>query len=713
MTTETDPLSQETVAGWRKQLHAAWRAYYLLDEETTSAASPLGSRHSGLKDDTYDALKADLEAARKQHPSWRDWDWSGVHVVPAVRAALQTHLHEHPMLSLLNAYSLEEVKAWEDGLKRQLPDFQSAYVAELKVDGVAIALRYRNGVLNQALTRGDGQQGEDVTHNARTIKNLPQRLPLPLDLSLRGEVYYPLKAFETLNAAREARDEEPFKNPRNAAAGALRMLNAAQVAAFPLAVYIHGFADPIAATNLAAMSEAAMGEAAIDEAATNLAATNQATTNLARMRSAGATHHEQQEFLRETLKLPIAATSKTCPDLTAVDAFYEHWMHSRPSLDVGIDGVVIKIDEVQHYADLGETARSPRWAIALKFPAERACARLLAVRNQVGRTGVITPVAELDEVSLAGTTVARATLHNYDQIARLELQIGDRVFVEKGGDIIPKIVAVDRNSRDDGHLRQKMEPPAACPSCGSAPQRLSGEVDWRCVDPACPAQRAAALRHFVSRKAMDIEAVGPALIDQLLNAKLMESYVDLYRLQKEPLLRLERMAEKSVNRVLRAIAQSKTRPLARFIHALGIRYVGERGAAATRPPFPQFGGPASGVAGGHGCHPRDWPNHGGERPSLHAACRAAEASGTGATAGFSAAAAGDHQRGGGVAEGSDGGPHRHAFSITRSLESAAGICRGGRDGFGIEEDELRAGRRKPGQQGGQGARTGHPGALRG
>jgi DNA ligase (NAD+) len=514
-------LRKEVEAG-RRRLRAALLAYY-------AEAEPLCS------DAEYDALAARVAELEAREPHLRDWDSPTTRVQPPALDAFPTREHRVPMLSLSNVYSIEELREWEASLLRLLPDAKPVYLAELKVDGLAIALHYEQGRLVAAVTRGDGTLGEDVTRNIKTIRNLPHRLPKPLTLEVRGEVYYGVADFAKVNQARERLGEPTFKNPRNAAAGTLRMLDTTQVGERRLNVAVY----------------ALVGE------------------------SPKATDYETLRWLA-SLGLPISAPLQRLKSVDAVAELYADTLARRHTLPFQIDGLVVKVDSLALRERAGFTSKSPRWATALKFGAEQATTTLEDVVPQVGRTGVLTPVAHLAPVELGGTTVSRATLHNYDQIERLDLRLGDRVVLEKGGDIIPKVVAVDTAARKGA--RRRIKPPKACPSCGSVPERLEDEVDYHCLNPACPAQRAERIRHFVARTAMDIESVGPALIDQLLDKGLVETYADLYTLSVATLEPLERMGRKSAENVVNAIEASKRRPLEKFLHGLGIRYVGERTA---------------------------------------------------------------------------------------------------------------------------------------
>ena len=505
----------------------------------------LVSSKPSCSDEAYDALISKVLEFEAGNPALRGWDSPTTRVIAPAQDAFPARQHASPMLSLANAYSEEELDEWEASLKRLLPEAAPSYVAELKIDGLAIAVHYQRGVLAHAVTRGDGAVGEDVTRNVKTIRGLPHTLPEPVTLEARGEVYYTLSSFARLNRERERQGEPEFKNPRNAAAGTLRMLDSTEVGQRALSLAVYGLASP----------------------------------------SPRSSHSESMAWLKE-LGLPVAEHTSRFRSLAELKRYYGQWKTRRAELDFQIDGIVVKVDELALREQAGSTSKSPRWAVALKFSAERASTILKEVEIGVGRTGMLTPVALLEPVQLAGTTVSRATLHNYDQIARLDLKLGDVVYLEKGGDIIPKVVGVELEARKTG-TRTDIAPPETCPSCERPLTRLEGEVDYHCVNPHCPAQRAERIRHYVSRRAMDIESLGPALIEQLLGEGMIETFADLYRLNEQQLAGLERMAEKSARNVIEAIEASKTRPLDKFIHGLGIRYVGER---AARVLALQFGG---------------------------------------------------------------------------------------------------------------------------
>ncbi|MDH5752829.1 MAG: NAD-dependent DNA ligase LigA, partial [Deltaproteobacteria bacterium] len=452
---------------------------------------------SPLDDNAYDALKARLEELEARRPGARDWLSPATWVLPPASEAFTGRRHRLPMLSLSNAYSPAELGEWAQGLEKLAPGSSSDLLVELKIDGLAISILYEKGVLQAAVTRGDGETGEDVTRNVKTIASLPHRLPEPLDLEVRGEVYFTWENFKALNQEMERQGKAVFKNPRNAAAGTLRMHDTAQVARRALRVGIYSLA----------------GESPHD------------------------TDLETMNWLKG-LGLPVGEPLETFGTWQQIGAYLDTMLQRRDQLPFQIDGLVVKVNRLAQRQLIGMTSRSPRWAVALKFGAQQARTVLEDVEVGVGRTGVLTPVALLRPVELGGTTVSRATLHNYDQISRLDLHIGDEVILEKGGDIIPKVVEVVKGARPEAQRQGRLRPigpPQGCPSCESVPSRLADEVDYYCTNPACPAQQARRIRHFVSRIAMDIEALGPALIEQLLHRGLVKTVADLYLLEEEQL----------------------------------------------------------------------------------------------------------------------------------------------------------------------------------
>ena len=513
--------AQARLTTLRQQIHAHNRHYY--------------SGTARIADTAYDALGAELKSLETAFPALKTPESPTTWVIGTPLSGFPTHAHQTPMLSLGNVYSVEELKSWEASTKKILKTKDVDYTCELKIDGLAVSLLYENGALLKGVTRGDGTSGDDVTANLKTMESLPLQLPALFTGEVRGEVYYAKANFELLNQRRQSLGEPLFKNPRNAAAGTLRLLDSSEVRRRQLDIFIYALTEGSAAEG----------------------------------------HFENLETLR-TFGFPVNSETKKCQNLSEVIAYCEKWEQQKEALPYEIDGVVVKINRLHHQRQLGATAKSPRWATAFKFTAEQAVTRLRAVEVGVGRTGVLTPVAILDPVELNSTLVARATLHNYDQIARLDLHLNDQVVLEKGGEIIPKVVAVEPTQRPTE--ARPIEPPNVCPSCQQKVIQVPGEVDWQCPNPQCPAQQIEKILHFVSRKAMDIDTLGPALVEQLLAHKLIENVADLYWLQHKELSALARMGDKSAKNVLEGLERSKNRPLSRFIHALGIRNVGEKSA---------------------------------------------------------------------------------------------------------------------------------------
>ena len=487
------------------------------------------------KDETYDALVLELKELENQCPEMRSEDSPTRKIKGEPHSSFPSRKHLVPMLSLGNVYSVEELKSWDATVKKMLGGQSPEYVCELKIDGVAVSAIYRNGVLSAGVTRGDGSEGEEITPNIKTISCLPLTLKDERDLEVRGEVYLPRENFDALNQQRLNSAEPLFKNPRNAAAGSLRLLDSTETSRRQLAVFIYTIAEGIP----------------------------------------HEMHAANLDFLRQH-EFPLNPETKLVSSIEDVLEFCRYWEEHKEELPYDIDGIVLKVNSLKQQKQLGFTTKSPRWATAFKFTAEQAATVLRSIEVGVGRTGILTPVAILDPVELNGTTVSRATLHNYDQVERFNLHLGDYVTLEKGGEIIPKIVAVDPTLRSAEAL--KIEPPSACPVCGTLALRPEGEVEWRCPNPECSAQQKELILHFVSRRAMDIDTIGPALIEQLLTKKLLRSAADLYLLRHEDLSGLERMGDKSAENVLSGIEKSKKCELGQFVHALGIANVGEKTA---------------------------------------------------------------------------------------------------------------------------------------
>jgi len=489
-----------------------------------------------ISDTQFDLLMRELIELETRYPELATPDSPSRRVGGEPAEGFETIAHRAPMLSLENAYSWEEAEAWQARLRRVLKSDPPRYVAELKIDGLSISLRYEGGALARAVTRGDGMRGEDVTGNVRTIRSVPLRIPESGPVEVRGEVFYTKKAFERLNAAREAESLPLFANPRNAASGTIRMLDSRVVAKRRLGVWLY---------------------------------------NVIEAPELPATHAQTLELLTRW-GFPVNPHWQRCESFEEVRAFVERWEEERGALDFETDGVVLKVNERHLQKRLGATAKSPRWALAFKYPAEEMTTLVREISVQVGRTGVLTPVAHFDPILLAGTTVRRATLHNYEDLARKDIRVGDTVVVEKGGDVIPKVVRVLLQKRPEEARPFPM--PSRCPVCGDAVAREPGEVATRCVNPACPAVVREALRHFCSRRAMNIEGLGEKLVDQLVKAGLLSDVASIYDLAAPDLVALERWGEKSAGNLLAEIAQSKKNDLSRLVFALGIRHVGEKAA---------------------------------------------------------------------------------------------------------------------------------------
>ena len=489
-----------------------------------------------LSDAEYDRLVRELRELEARFPDLVTPDSPTQRVGAPPLETFAPVRHRQPMLSLANAFDEDELLAWVRRVQSALGDQRVEYVCELKIDGAAVSLTYEGGAFVRGATRGDGFQGEDVTANLKTIKSLPLRLRgarSPAFLEVRGEVYLPASAFEAINRGRAASGEPLFANPRNAAAGSLRQLDPKVTAARPLDLFIYGVG-------------AADG---IDV----------------------RTHDETLAWLKST-SFPSNPHTTLCRTVDEVMTYVREWTVRRTDLPYETDGVVIKINSLIQQAELGATSQAPRWAIASKFPAEQAVTRVTDILVYVGRTGALTPVAELEPVRVSGVTVTSATLHNEDEIRRKDVRIGDWVVVQRAGEVIPEVVRVLTDRRTGQERTFSM--PTACPSCGSATYRPEGEAVARCTNLACPAQVLGRLIHFCSRDAMNIDRVGPKLLEQLLQRKLIADPADVYRLALEQLAALDRMGDTSAYNVLESIAASKRTTLPRFLYALGIRHVG-------------------------------------------------------------------------------------------------------------------------------------------
>lgn len=520
-------MDRGTAAKRIKELHNLLNQYnyeyYVLDNPS-------------VPDAEYDRLMNELIEIEQKFPDLVVPESPTQRVGGEALSAFEKVEHESPMLSLANAFSEADLRDFDRRVRQAIGEHY-AYVCELKIDGLAVSLRYEDGLFVMGSTRGDGMVGENITANLKTIRSIPLRLNENLNFEVRGEAYMPRKSFEQLNKMRAQKGEMLFANPRNAAAGSLRQLDPRIAASRHLDIFLYG-----------------IGEAG--------------TLDI-------STHSESLELLSR-LGLKVNKEWKKCLNIDEVIEYVSSWTERRSSLDYDIDGIVIKVDSLKQQEQLGRTAKSPRWAIAYKFPAEEVVTKLTNIELSVGRTGVVTPTAILEPVQVAGTTVQRASLHNEDLIREKDIMIGDWVVVKKAGDIIPEVVNVLTERRTGEETVFHM--PAQCPECGSDLVRLEGEVALRCINPKCPAHIRESLIHFVSRNAMNIEGLGEKVIGQLFLRGLVKDAADLYFLEKEELLKLERMGEKSVNNLLEAIEKSKSNSLEKLLFGLGIRHVGEKAA---------------------------------------------------------------------------------------------------------------------------------------
>jgi DNA ligase (NAD+) len=520
---------QNRIENLRQTLNQHNYQYYVLDNPS-------------IPDTDYDALYRELQTLEAQHPELVTADSPTQRVGAAPLDKFGQVSHQIPMLSLDNAFEAADFQAFYQRMADRLDQqVEFSFCAEPKLDGLAVSIRYENGLLVQAATRGDGFTGEDITSNIKTIRAIPLKLQgeYPPVLEVRGEVFMPLAGFETMNAKARASGDKVFANPRNAAAGSLRQLDPRITASRPLSFYAYAV-GAVTDPNVLLDSKS---------------------------------HYARLQQLKGW-GLPVCPEIRLVTGAAAALAYHADILARRATLAYEIDGVVLKVDDLLQQQNLGFVSRAPRWAIAFKFPAQEKTTRLLDVEFQVGRTGSVTPVARLEPVSVGGVTVSNATLHNQDEINRLGIKIGDSVIIRRAGDVIPQVVAVVLAERPDD--ARDILFPTECPVCGSATERVEGEAVTRCTGGLfCGAQRKEALKHFVARKAMDIEGLGDKLIEQLVDEQLVLSPVDIYKLDMPALVGLERMGEKSALKLLAAIEQSKQSSLPRFIYALGIREVGE------------------------------------------------------------------------------------------------------------------------------------------
>ncbi len=530
--------AKDRIEELRSYLHQQNYKYYVLSQPEIS-------------DQEFDKLLRELQELEQAHPEYADPNSPTQRVGSDIDKRFEQKTHKYPMLSLSNTYSEAEVEEFYQRVSKGLEGEPFELCCELKFDGTSISLTYKGGKLVDAVTRGDGTQGDIVTENVKTIHSIPLVLNAgnyPDEFEIRGEILMPWAVFEQLNAEKEAREEALFANPRNAASGTLKLQNSSVVATRKLDAYLYYL----------------LGQALPHDG-----------------------HYENlQEAQRWGFK--ISTEARKCQNLQEVFDFIHHWDVARKELPVATDGIVIKVNSLAQQELLGYTAKSPRWAIAYKFQAEQACTRLNEVSYQVGRTGAITPVANLDAVQLSGTVVRRASLHNEDIIQGLDLHIGDLVYVEKGGEIIPKITDVNREARD-AQLGPKVEFIKNCPECGTPLVRYEGEAAHYCPnETGCPTQIKGRIVHFISRRAMNIDGLGPETVDLLYKEDLLHNPADLYSLSFEQLHGLERIGEKTAQNIITGVEASKEVPFARVLFALGIRFVGETVAKKLAQAFPSI-----------------------------------------------------------------------------------------------------------------------------
>jgi DNA ligase (NAD+) len=496
-----------------------------------------------ISDYEFDTLLKELDKLEKQFPHLITPESPTQRVGEQPISGFASVEHGTPMLSLDNCYIFEELEDFEERIKKILPGEKIKYVAELKIDGLGISVKYREGKFSQGVTRGDGFRGDDVTLNVKTIRSLPLTISQPHEIEVRGEVYLPFQSFQKINQKRSKNGESLFANPRNAAAGSLRLLDPKEVASRHLDVFLYSIFIE------------------------------------------GKEEKSQWKSLQKLKELgfKINPNSRHCSSLDEVHSFWREWSEKRDRMDYDVDGIVVKVDSTRQQNSLGSTAKFPRWAISFKFPARQATTQIKDIQIQVGRTGALTPVAILEPVKLSGIIISRSTLHNEDEIKRKDIKIGDTVLIERSGDVIPKVVSVMKDRRTGKEVSFTF--PTHCPVCHSSAFRPEGEAVTRCENPSCPAKLRESLLHFASRRAMNIEGLGESLVDQLLEKKLVMTLPDLYSLKLKDLENLERMGSKSSQNLLNEIEKSKKRDLSRLIFALGIRYVGERTAQALASRF--------------------------------------------------------------------------------------------------------------------------------
>ncbi|HAM1010278.1 TPA: NAD-dependent DNA ligase LigA [Listeria monocytogenes] len=504
--------------------------YYVIDNPT-------------VEDAEYDQKMQELLKIEEAHPEWVTPESPSKRVGGEVLEGFKKVAHDTPMLSLANAFNQEDLADFDRRIRDKV-GYDIAYMCELKIDGLAVSLQYENGKYKQGATRGDGTIGEDITANLRTIRSIPMKLQKDYSIEVRGEAFMPKRSFQKLNEIREEEGQMLFANPRNAAAGSLRQLDTKIAASRNLDIFLYAVAD--------------FGEMGVE------------------------THSAGLDML-ETLGLKVNKERRLCNSLEEVYAYIEEWTEKRAGLAYDIDGIVLKLNNLEQQRQMGNTVKSPRWSIAYKFPAEEVPTKLLDIELNVGRTGVITPTAVLEPVRVAGTTVSRASLHNEDLITEKDIRIGDTVLIKKAGDIIPEVIKSITEKRSGSE--EPFHMPKNCPACDSELVRLEEEVALRCINPKCPAQIKEGLIHFVSRNAMNIDGLGEKVIIQLFSQHLIKDVADLFFLSKEKLLELERMGEKSVTNLLASIQASKQNSLEKLLFGLGIRHVGAKAAKSLAIHF--------------------------------------------------------------------------------------------------------------------------------
>ncbi len=531
----TDKIKRE-IEQLRKEIRHADYCYYTLSDPEIS-------------DKEYDNLLKNLKNLEEKRPELVTPDSPTQRVSGGVLEGFSTVEHKRRMLSLDNSYSIEELKGWEKKIRRALKrKVEFDYVAELKMDGVSVSLTYEKGVFSTGATRGDGGRGEDVTTNLKTIRSIPLKLISRDNLAsieVRGEVYIGKKDFEKLNKERLNLGEAPFANPRNAASGSLKLLDPSLVARRNLKCFVHSFGV-----------------------------------------AKDYNFSSQKEFLKKTRESGLCSNpnNKYCKNLKEVIDYCLYWQKEREALDYEVDGVVIKVNSFELQKELGATRKSPRWAVAYKFPAQQATTRVKKIEFGVGRTGIITPVAILEPVECGGVRISRATLHNFDEIKRLDVKEADTVLIERAGEVIPKVIKVITSKRQGKEKRVKI--PNNCPVCGgNVAKEKEEEVYWYCLNLDCPAQLKRATLHFASRRAMDIEGMGEAIVEDLVDRKLVKSLVDIYYLKKGDFLNLPLFKDKRTSKLVAAIDKSKKRPLSNFLFGLGVRHVGEKAAILLAERF--------------------------------------------------------------------------------------------------------------------------------